>query len=214
MSDSDSDTVEGPIMIAATNMLRPPPVVIGSLNDRLTLPRTIKLTTLVALIVGMTIGFLIGFVLFGAGLDALIYGPLFGGGLGFLAVNYSPMHGESLGRWLGLVTRVAVAHKVQVDGHRARLYVGIAPLHRVAAGRIRIVPGSVPVEADAWDDRGLPRLTERQREQLVGASVPRRPTPSGGLRASTSLTSQTPTRGRRRSRARRHGTGGDGSRRG
>lgn len=184
MSDED-DRVRGPSMLAVTNMLKPPPAVIGSINKEITLPRTIKLTTLAVVAVGAVAGFLLSLFLFGAGLYALIYGPAIGGGLGWGAVNFSPLQGESLAKWLGLQIAGNRRRKLVVDDRPVKLYIGIAPLRRTAAGTVRMLPGGVPVDAVRWDPRGFPH------QEIPGAW--RLAVTSGGgraLTASTQLSSQ------------------------
>lgn len=184
-------------MLAATNMLKPPAPVIGSLNKAVTLPRTVKLTTLIALIIGASLGFLIAFVVFGPGLKALMYGPAFGGAVGWGAVNFSPLRGESLAKWMGLQINGTRNRKLVLDGRPVRLYVGIAPLRRTAAGPVRMLPGGVPVDAVRWDSRGYPQ------QEMPGANRLRTRTRGrggSGLTASTQLSS-----GRGRARRKRRG---------
>jgi hypothetical protein len=186
MSEEAEEIERGPVMLAATNMLKPPPPVIGSLNKEITLPRTIKLTTLAAVAAGAVVGFLIALPILGTGIEALIYGPTLGGAVGWAAVSFSPMRGESLARWLGLQAGNARKGRLVLDGRPVRLYVGIAPLRRTAAGTIRILPGSVPVDSASWDQRGFPQ------QEIPGAM--RLPTASGRrgrrLTPSTRLSSQ------------------------
>jgi hypothetical protein len=194
MSD-DFDDVRGPTMLAATNMLKPPPAVIGSLNKDLTLPRTVKLTTIVAGGCGAILGFIAALLVFGASLKALMYGPTLGAALGWAAVNLSPLPGESLAAWLGIRAAGARKRKLVHDGRAVRLYVGIAPLRRTATGRVRMLPGGVPVDAVTWDSRGFPRQEMPGADRLTaGAPRPQR------LIASAELSS-----GRRRIRRRRAG---------
>lgn len=180
MSD-DSDDVRGPNMLAATNMLKPPPSVIGSLNKDVTLPRTIKLTTLAASGAGAIVGFIIALLAFGTGLNALMYGPTFGAALGWAAVNFSPLRGESLATWLGLQVAGARKHRLVHEGRPVRLYVGIAPLRRTAAGTIRILPGGVPVDAVNWDSQGFPRQEIPGAGRLTAAVGRQRLTASSRL---------------------------------
>ena len=70
-------------MLAATNMLKPPPAVIGSLNKDITLPRTVKLTTVIATDIGTVFGFIVALFVFGPSLEALMHGPTLGGALGW-----------------------------------------------------------------------------------------------------------------------------------
>jgi hypothetical protein len=186
MSEETEKHERGPVMLAATHMLKPPPPVIGSLNKEITLPRTIKLTTLAALAVGAIMGFIIALAFLGTGLDALIYGPTIGSALGWAAVSFSPLRGESLARWLGLRASSARKRKLVVGGRPVRLYVGIAPLRRTAAGTIHMLPGGIPVDSVSWDERGFPR------QEIPG--VTRLPARSGRrgrrLSASPQLSSQ------------------------
>lgn len=189
MSEED-DRVRGPAMLAATNMLKPPPAVIGSLNKDITLPRTVRLTTLIAVIIGAAFGFLIAFIVFGPGLNALMYGPVLGGAAGWTTVSLSPLNGESLATWLGLQINGTRNRRLYVDGRQVRLYIGISPLRRTAAGKVRMLPGGVAVDAVRWDERGYPQ------QEMPGANRLRATRSKGrGLTASTQLSS-----GRRRGR--------------
>lgn len=172
MSDDD-DQVHGPTMLAATNMLKPPPAVIGSVNKEITLPRTIKLTTLALMLVGAVMGFLGAVFVVGTGMEALLTGTSLGAGVGWMAANFSPLEGESLGRWLGLQFNAGRRRKLPVGERQARLYVGIAPLRRTAAGMVRMLPGGVPVDAARWDRRGLP-LQEMPGAGRLPGRPPRR----------------------------------------
>ncbi|MEU6037479.1 hypothetical protein ABZ801_18930 [Actinomadura sp. NPDC047616] len=177
---SEDEPVKGPAMLAATNMLKPPPTVIGSVNKQVTLPRTVRLTTLIGMLAGATLGFLAAFLIAGPGLKALMYGPTLGGAVGWGVVNFSPLPGESLARWLGLQINETRNRKLVLDGRPVRLYVGIAPLRRTAAGTIRMVPGGVPMDAVRWDPRGYP-----QQEMPGEVRLPGRPRKGRGLTASS-----------------------------
>lgn len=143
-------------MIAATNMLRPPPAVIGSINKEMALPRTVKVSAVLSMGAFAILGFLTALIFLGAGIYALVYGVCGGAGVGWVLANYSPLQDESMATWLGLKASTARAGKVRVEGREARLFVGVAPLYRVAAGPVRLVPGAVPMPADRWDARGVP----------------------------------------------------------
>jgi hypothetical protein len=184
---SDDEGVRGPAMLAATNMLKPPPAVVGSLNREITLPRAVRLSTLAAVLTGMIVGFLLTFLIVGPGLKALMYGPAAGGAAGWMAVNFSPLQGEPLVKWIGLQISGTRKRKLVVDGRPVRLYVGIAPLRRTAAGTVRMLPGGVTVDAVRWDARGFPiqeipgadRLPSRPRR---GRRLTANPSMSGGPR--------------------------------
>lgn len=180
-------------MLAATNMLKPPPAVIGSVNKDITLPRTVRLTTLIAVLICASLGFLTAFLILGAGLNALMYGPVLGGASGWAIVNLSPLRGESLATWLGLQINGTRNRRLHVDDRPVRLYVGIAPLRRTAAGTVRMLPGGVPVDAVRWDSRGYPQ------QEIPGANRLRAPRRKGrALTASTQLSSGRGRAGRKR----------------
>ncbi|MGI8330899.1 hypothetical protein ACRYCC_13115 [Actinomadura scrupuli] len=193
MSEESDNRVRGPVMLAATNMLKPPPAVIGSLNKDITLPRTLKLTTVVAMGVGTVLGFILALFIVGPSLEALMYGPTLGGAIGWAASNFSPLPGESLAKWIGLQANSSRKRKLLVDGEPVRLYVGIAPLRRTAAGTIRMIPGGVPVDAVRWDERGIP-----QQEIPVTERINGRAGSAAKLTASTQMSSQNLRAGRKR----------------
>jgi hypothetical protein len=192
MSESE-DAVRGPVMLAATNMLKPPPPVVGSINREITLPRTIKLSTIAVGGAGAVLGFVIALALVGVGINALLYGPTLGAAAGWAVVNFSPLPGESLATWLGLQASGTRKKKLVLDGRPVRLYVGIAPLRRTAAGTVRMLPGGVRIDAVSWDERGFPQQEMPGAERLAGATV--RPQP---LTPAIRLSSQGARTGRRR----------------
>jgi hypothetical protein len=195
MSEDSDDRVRGPVMLAATNMLKPPPAVIGSLNKDITLPRTVKLTTVVAMGIGTVFGFILALVVFGPSLKALMYGPTLGAAVGWAVTNFSPLPGESLAKWIGLQANSSRKRKLYIDGEPVRLYVGIAPLRRTAAGTIRMIPGGVPLDAVRWDGRGVP-----QQEMPVTERINGRTGNASKLTASTQMSSQN-LRARRKRRS-------------
>lgn len=157
-------------MLAATNMLKPPPAVIGSLNEDITLPRTVRLTTALAVVAGAILGFLSAITISGAGVRALVYGIVLGGAAGWTAVNTSPLRGESLLMWLGLHAGNARKRKVVLNGRSTRLYVGIAPLTRTAAGRVRVLPEGSRSTPRAGTPAGF--RARRSPERAVWGAVP------------------------------------------
>jgi hypothetical protein len=148
--------MDGPLMIAATKILKPGPTRIARIAPGITLPRTIPITTL--FVAG-------GFAIVGLVLTALIpltrtatsmmLGTLFFGAAGVMVTTYSPMKGESMTRWLGLSV-TSRRQRVELNGEPARVYIGICPIDRVAVGEIQIVSSAVAVPAGSVDKRGLP----------------------------------------------------------
>src|SRR5581483_1520450 len=106
---------------------------------------------------------------FGPSLEALMYGPTLGGAAGWAAANFSPLEGESLAKWLGLQAASGRKRKLEIDGRQVRMYVGIAPLRRTAAGTIRMLPGGVPLDSVRWDERGVPQQAIPGAERLGAA---------------------------------------------
>lgn len=108
-------------MLAATNLLRPGPTRVGSLG-RITLPRTVRLRSLVAWIAGGCVGALTGAV--GAslvgGLAPVAIGLFVGAGIGHLVVNVEPLPGESLLAYLRLAS-VSHRNRVALNGVRTRI---------------------------------------------------------------------------------------------
>lgn len=170
-TDRVSDRPRGPVMIAATDIMRPPPTRIGKIGGNITLPRTVPLKAAVAALVGALVGLFFAFPIAGIGLNALIWGGIVGGAAGVVAVTWSPLRGESLLRWLGLNVRAAAASKVRIDGKPVRLYIGVAPLARSAVGPARLVPGAVNVPAGEVDDRGVPIPPRRRVPALDPAAA-------------------------------------------
>lgn len=139
-------------MIVATSMLTPPKSVV---RVRF-LPRTLPLQTLAIVIATAVIGFMISTSLMGSGLEAVVYGLSLGGFGGYMLTRMSPLEGEGIFTWLGLHAKSASVKKVTIDGVKCARYIGFAPLHWVANGPVRLVPGAIEVRATGWDERGYP----------------------------------------------------------
>ncbi len=144
-------------MIAATKILKPGPARIAKIMPGVTLPRTVPLPTLF-ITAGMALVGLIVTVLipFTRTITSVTLGTVFFGALGVLVATYSPLKGESLVRWFGLEYS-ARRDRVTLNGKQARVYIGICPVHKVAAGKMHIRAGAVDVPAGSVDVRGLPR---------------------------------------------------------
>ncbi len=170
----DNEPVRGPMMIAATKILRPPEARIGKIGNNITLPRTVPLKTAIAGAVGAVIGIPFALFIFSGPVEAVIFGGIFGGFCGVAAVSYSPLKGESLFSWMGLSVLNARRKKVMYDGEEVQLAVGIARISRGPLERVRILGGAVDVNPDQFDERGVLR-TERNRNL-----APRRPFPGLG----------------------------------
>lgn len=171
-----SEQYQGPVMLSVTNILRPPPARIGRISDRFVLPRTIELRVLIAVGVGAFAGMVTWFFPFGLLFDyslTSLLGLMMGGlGLGYLAVTWSPLKGESLGTWIGLSAGASRPGRVRFEGQKVYAYLGVAPLPYLAAGKVRIRPGAVTVPAGSVDERGVP-YSKDEITRLLGEAAAR-----------------------------------------
>lgn len=114
---------QGHLMLAATDLLRPGPARVGSLG-RVTLPRTVRLRSLVAWVTGGATGLAIGAA--GAavvgGFVPLAVGLFAGAGMGHLVVNVEPIPGETLLTYLSLASG-GHRNRVALNGTRTRIVV-------------------------------------------------------------------------------------------
>lgn len=163
-------------MLCATKVLKPGPARIGSIGGGITLPRTVPVPVLIAGGIGFTLGVAFGLVILGSFFTALTTGAL-GAAAGWVAVSYSPLRGESLGRWAGLEV-TARLRRVKVNGKTARVFIGICPAPDVAAGMVHIIPGAIDVMPGSVDDRGR-FVVESDRPLVPIARPPQTPFPSG-----------------------------------
>lgn len=153
-------------MIAATKILKPGPARIAKIMPGVTLPRTVPIPTLF-----ITAGFtLVGLLVtvsipMTRTITSVTMGSVLFGALGVVIATYSPIKGESMMRWFGLEYS-ARRDRVKLNGQLARVYIGICPVHRVAAGRTRIRSGAVDVPVGSVDQRGLPRKNRANLKRL------------------------------------------------
>lgn len=139
-------------MLAATKLLRPGPTRVGSLG-RITLPRTVRLRSLVSWVVGGTGGLLIGAVVAAVlgGLTPLAIGVFVGAGLGHVVTNVEPLPGENVLTYLRLAS-TSQRNRVVLNGARTRVVLraaedgppaGPVPVEVARAGSV--VAYAVPV---------------------------------------------------------------------
>ncbi|MDQ6782784.1 MAG: hypothetical protein M3063_04950 [Actinomycetota bacterium] len=143
---------DGHLMLAATKLLRPGPTRVGSLG-RITLPRTVRLRSLVSWVIGGACGALVGSVASAVigGVAPLAAGVFVGSGLGHLVINVEPLPGESVSSYLWLASS-SHRNRVVVNGARTRIVVrsaddgppdGVVPVEVARAGSA--VAYAVPV---------------------------------------------------------------------
>lgn len=139
-------------MLAATKLLRPGPTRIGSLG-RITLPRTVRLRSLVSWMLGgaggLVVGALVGAVL--GGITPLAIGFFLGAGLGHVVTNLEPLPGENVLSYLRLAS-TSQRNRVVLNGTRTRIVLrplgdeppaGDVPVEVARAGSV--VAYAVPV---------------------------------------------------------------------
>lgn len=147
-----SEEFKGPIMLCATSVLKQGPARIGSITKEIKLPRTILLKTLVSMIIygflGLFVGILIG------GIKAIMYSTIIGIAGAYIATTYSPLKGESLSRFLGLSLK-ASRERTMYEGKFVKLYVGVTPIYRKAAGNVILWKKALDVAPLNYDERGV-----------------------------------------------------------
>jgi hypothetical protein len=155
MIDGDNEQT-GPVMIAATRIINPPPARIGQLGPNFTLPRTVPVKSVIAGGIGLFPGVLLGALLGSA--QGIIIGAIIGGAGGVGLVSIQPAKGENLLQWLTALARGRTRQRrVNVGGKQLALYIGVARITRVAGGKTRVVGGAIEVEPDSFDERGVLR---------------------------------------------------------
>lgn len=143
----------GPIMLVATNMMRPPPTRIGKIGSDFVLPRTVPVMSLLTGAIGMIVGLIIT-IPFG-NFQTIAIGAILGALAGVAAATMSPIKGESFAKWLGLTVVSSRQRRVEINGKTAKVYIGIAPLSYTAGGVTRMVSGAANVALGSVDERGV-----------------------------------------------------------
>lgn len=186
MSQED---VRGPVMLAATTMLRPPPTRIAKLGDNFVLPRSIPLKSLVGGAAGLLLGVIIYFLFFvvfiGFSLEMMliVVGGCAAGGIAI--VNWSPLKGENWATWASLKVGSASRGRVLIDGQEVRAYIGIAQLPYSAAGTVRVESAAEEVLPGSVDERGA-SLTAAQMRRMRSSGFPSDRAPLTNTGTSTS----------------------------
>lgn len=150
-------------MLIATDSLRSPELRIGKISETITLPRTVRAASAAAGAAGSFVGMILASALIGMTLQTLAYGAIVGGLAGIGVVSYSPLRGESLGRWV-LLKLKARKHRTDRHGQPVRLAVGVCYIEPTAEGLVRVNSRSVDVRAGSVDDRFFP--TTRTKHQV------------------------------------------------
>jgi hypothetical protein len=169
------DNVRGPVMLAATTMLRPPPTRIAKLGDNLVLPRSVSLKSLAGGSVGFLLGLIIYFLFFvptvGFSFEIMliVLAGITASGVGI--VNWSPLKGENWSTWATLRVGAASRGRVRIDGEEVRAYIGIASLPYSAAGKVEVLSAAEEVLPGSVDARGS-SLSSTQIRQMRSTGFP------------------------------------------
>ena len=164
-----ADPTNGPQepMLVLTRAMKPGPTRVGKVAGNLSLPRSVELPTAVAVVCGAVTGMVL-FMAFGGGFMGAMYGMLLGGTLGWVAMNYSPLEGETLLRWVGLNVR-ARRGQVLWQGQPVQVSIGICPIPPVVSDQHLLRPGAVNVPSTQYDRRGV-RISAKNRNLDEAAS--------------------------------------------
>lgn len=141
-------------MLAATSVLNPGPARISRLGPGIKLPRTVPIRTLIATGCGIIGGLIPTLIVLGAEVRSMFIAAALGGTAGWVLVTYSPLQGESMGRWIGLEASALRTRRMTIEGKRAQAYIGICPVTQLARGTIRIQSGHANVAPGSVDERG------------------------------------------------------------
>lgn len=188
ISKDEEPEAMGDAMIVATSMLKPPKAV----TAMKVLPRTIEWERVFWVAGGALVGLIVCVVVFRTFSVNTIYAVVLGAAGGYVLPSLSPLEGESLLKWGLLRSRDATAQRVNVNGRKAKMYIGTYPLKRAAAGAIRLIPAGVEVKAPNYDERGYPAMTTNKSDSSTLLEQQRRARTAqqkgkGRLRPSASL---------------------------
>ena len=153
-------------MLVLTDALRSPQVRIGRIGGNFTLPRTVKLVSLLAGGAGAAIGLMLALIFFGGSLKPSLYFSILLGAGGVFVTSWSPIKGESLSKWLGLSVQNR-RKKIKVEGQEVTLAVGIAVLSEVRTGDVHLIPGAVNIPVTQYDERGVRLSREALFDRLL-----------------------------------------------
>lgn len=194
-------------MLSLTEVLRPPRARVGKIFG-MQLGRTIEWRVIGYGAAGAVAGLFPGTVLavFLGGMG-VVYGIFSGIMVGVGLVTWQPTRGETAPSYLVARARQRGRSVHASDGRDMKLYVGMAPVSRVALGYTRIYPSAVPVAAGAYDERGVPVIAgqgDRMRRagELSGLQA---------LPARAAVSSLTPASSERRGAPARQSTAPDRS---
>lgn len=144
-------------MVCATGVMKPGPTRIGRIGRNFTLPRTIPIATLFSTGIGAAIGAFLAVTIGSA--SNIPLGLVFGGGLGWLVVSYSPLRNESLLKWFELTFKSQTRSRY-VKGRRVIPAVGVAVVKAPSSGPVLLRRSAARVPTGHYDERGVPRTAK------------------------------------------------------
>ena len=173
-----ADEPQGPVMLAMTSALKPPPTRISRIGNDITLPVALQVSHIVAALIGAFTGMLVAVVVWGVlfrvTFTVVGLGLLGGAFAGVITVTWSPIKGESMLQWLGLTFKSNRGNQVEIDGEKVKAYIGTARLPWTSAGRTRIFPGAMSVPVGSVDERGVLIPHDELRRRELGQNLPTR----------------------------------------
>ena len=143
---------QGPVMLSATSVLKPPPLRVSRITEDIKLPRAVPVKSLIAVSIGSLLGLLVGLPI--GGYKLAIWLVIIFGGVGYLSVSFSPLKGENLSKYLGLRVRSSRT-SITINGEQVRLYVGLTRITRKASGHTSIRASAVEIYPGSYDERGV-----------------------------------------------------------
>lgn len=172
MPTDDSAALEGPTLAFTTRYLRRGPRRIALRTKTIALPGTYRLSRVLGGAGGAVAGLTVGLPL-GAGTGIWWFTIIVASAgflLGVFATSWSPLKGESLGRWALLMSakRTGLVH---IGGRWVRAYVGVCPLSRVADGPTQVVAAFVEGSGTPLSPTASP--TGRDSTRVRHSAAPR-----------------------------------------
>lgn len=169
-------------MLVCTSVLRRAPIRIGGLGERITFHRTVRLAAVVAGALGGLAGLFLGGVVsvFVGGFNALLYSSVVGVMCGLAAESWSPLRGESMLRWFGLMVTTSARRRIDVNGTAKRAYIGLCALSRVAHGPVQFRGAADELEGSPGNGPLLrPGPVRARQPRMDGAGPHTTPTERG-----------------------------------
>lgn len=170
MSETNPAPLTGPPMICATGAIKTGPARIGHIAGNINLPRTVTLTSLIAVGGGALLGLLAATAIPGSNPQKWVFSAGFGALVGWFLTTYSPLRGESMSKWLGLQV-TTLRRQRMVNGKPVVVAVGSTLSARETMGAFKLVRTCVHVPAGAYDERGVLRTPTNRNATLDPAAT-------------------------------------------